>query len=580
MTGSGKSSSLPNAFPISRRRFLLAGAGGLACLADPGRSEGRNSRPGRLLFNCDGSMIHCWGRAALPQNSGPLTRKEFTDLVFAPIGNSGVDTLLFSFGSGNVAEYQSNVLEWPGEADRFRFPESRTWHGGVEVDPKDQYLNPKSLADSGHNPPRIIVDECRRRGMRAFVSLRMNDIHDGQHPRGTLPNPELPTFKRLNPDWLVPDLDWWSALNFEVAPVRELKLRVIEEFFDRWDFDGIELDWLRHTLYFPRGLEREKGKYLTEFMRAVRRSLKQRAAGRGRPIEIAVRVPERVEWCLEGGFEVPTWIREGLVDILILGQGLTECRGLPGFRELMGGRRLPIYPSLYPFGNGYPMYPDEAIRGSAANLWRDGADGLYTFNWFFYGNWRSRLLREISDPDLLRHKDKRYTLVQRFESQRTGLAPRSDSVRFNTMIKAAPLPFTLDRAGAVQTVTVPVADEISSTSNPPGRAELLVGLDGITGDVLEFSLNGRVLDPREMDPVKDLAQVNLRLDIPSGQGVLGFPPRRRLDMDFSGLRLPVPVARLTPGLNQLSLRLKRRRPDADRPVRVRRIELSVGYGAG
>jgi len=580
MTGSGKSSSLPNAFPISRRRFLLAGAGGLACLADPGRSDGRSSRPGRLLFNCDGSMIHCWGRAALPQNSGPLSRKEFTDLVFTPIGNSGVDTLLFSFGSGNVAEYQSNVLEWPGQADRFRFPESRTWHGGVEVDPKDQYLNPKSLADSGHNPPRIIVEECRRRGMRAFVSLRMNDIHDGQHPRGTLPNPELPTFKRLNPDWLVPDLDWWSALNFEVAPVRELKLRVIEEFFDRWDFDGIELDWLRHTLYFPRGLEREKGKYLTEFMRAVRRSLRQKAARRGRPIEIAVRVPERVEWCLEGGFEVPTWIREGLVDFLILGQGLTECRGLPGFRELMGGRRLPIYPSLYPFGNGYPMYPDAAIRGSAANLWRDGADGLYTFNWFFYGKWRSRLLREIGDPDLLRNKDKRYTLVQRFESQRTGLAPRSDSVRFNTMIKAAPLPFTLGRTGAVQTVTLPIADEVSSTFNPPRRAELLVGLDGITGDVLEFSLNGRVLEPQELDPVKDLAQVTSRLDIPSGQGILGFPPRRRLDMDFSGLRLPVPVARLTRGLNRLELRLKRRRPDADRPLRVRRIELSVGYGAG
>ena len=578
MTGSGKSSSLLNAFPINRRRFLLAGAGGLACLAAPGGSDGSNSRPGRLLFNCDGSMVHCWGRAALPQNSGPLSRREFTDLVFTPIEKTGVDTLLFSFGSGNVAEYQSNVLEWPGQADRFRFPESRTWHGGVEVDPKDQYLNPKSLADSGHNPPRIIVEECRRRGMRAFVSLRMNDIHDGQHPRGTLPNPELPTFKRINPDWLVPDLDWWSALNFEVAQVRELKLRVVEEFFDRWDFDGIELDWLRHTFYFPRGLEREKGKYLTEFMRAVRRSLRQKAAERGRPIEIAVRVPERVEWCLEGGFEVPTWIREGLVDSLILGQGLTECRGLSGFRELMGSRRIPIYPSLYPFGNGYPIYPDEVIRGSAANLWRDGADGLYTFNWFFYGNWRSRLLREIAEPDLLRNKDKRYTLVQRFEAHHTGRSPRSDSVRFNTMIKAAPLPFTLDRAGAVQKVTLPIADEVSSTLNPPRRAELLVGLDGIAGDVLEFSLNGRVLEPQELDPVKDLAQVTRHLDIPTGHGILGFPPRRRLDMDFSGLRLPVPVARLTPGLNRLSLRLKRRRPDADRPVRVRRIELSVGNG--
>ena len=572
--------SLPNDFPISRRRFLLAGAGGLACLAAPGRSDAHGDSPGRLLFNCDGSMIHCWGRAAFPQNSGPLSRSEFTDLVFTPIEKSGVDTLLFSFGSGNVAEYQSNVLEWPGEADRFRFPESRTWHGGIEVDPRDQYLNPKNLADSGHNPPQIIVDECRRRGMRAFVSLRMNDIHDGQHPRGALPNPELPTFKRINPDWLVPDLDWWSALNFEVAQVRELKLRVIEEFFDRWDFDGIELDWLRHTFYFPRGLEREKGKYLTEFMRTVRRSLGRRAATRGRPIEIAVRVPERVEWCLEGGFDVPTWIREGLLDSLILGQGLTECRGLSGFRELMGGRRLPIYPSLYPFGNGYAMYPDEAIRGSAANLWRGGADGLYTFNWFFYGKWRSRLLGEIADPALLRDKDKRYTLVQRFEAHRTGRSPRYDSVRFNTMIKAAPLPFTLGRAGASQTVTLPVADEVSSTSNPPRRAELLVGLDGLPGDVLEFTLNGRVLEPEELNAVKDLARVECRLDIPPGQGILGFPPRKRLDMDFNGLRLQVPVARLTRGDNQLRLRLKQRRPGADRPVRVRRIELSIGYGAG
>jgi hypothetical protein len=146
------------------------------------------------------------------------------------------------------------------------------------------------------------------------------------------------------------------------------------------------------------------------------------------------------------------------------------------------------------------------------------------------------------------------------------------------MVKAAQLPFTLGRAGASQTVTLPIADEVSSTTHPSRRAELLVGLDGLSGDVLEFSLNGRVLAPGELDAADDLAPVAGHLDIPPGQGILGFPPRRRLDMDFSGLRLPVPVARLTRGLNQLSLRLKRRRPEADRPVRVRRIELSVGYG--
>ena len=170
----------------------------------------------------------------------------------------------------------------------------KAWHGGIEVDPKDQYLNPKSLADAGHNPPAVIVEECHKRGLGAFVSLRMNDIHDGQHPKGTLPNPELPSFKRINPDWLVDDLDWWTALKFEHPQVRALKLEVVEEFFDRWDFDGIELDWLRHTLYFRRGTERENGKYLTRFLRAVRQSLNRKGAERGRPIEVAVRIPERV----------------------------------------------------------------------------------------------------------------------------------------------------------------------------------------------------------------------------------------------------------------------------------------------
>ena len=109
---------------------------------------------------------------------------------------------------------------------------------------------------------------------------------------------------------------------------------------------------------------------------------------------------------------------------------------------------------------------------------------------------------------------------------------------------------------------------------------LLVGLEGLPGDVLELTLNGRLLEPEELDAVEDLARIECHLVIPPSQGILGFPPRRRLDMDFDGLRLQVPVARLTRGDNQLRLRLKQRRPGADRPVRVSRIELSVGYGSG
>ncbi len=561
---------------IDRRNFMVMSTAGLTGTLHAKTRSGakkEDSPKRRLLFNWDGSMIHCWGRTALG-SQGPLTREQFTSLVFTPIEGTPVDTVLFSFGSGNVAEYQSNVLEWPGEADSFRFPESRRWHGGVEVDPKDQYLNPRSLADNGHNPPALIVEECHKRGLDVFVSLRMNDTHDGQHPRNTWPNPELPTFKRQNPDWLVGDLDWWSALDYSKPRVRALKLRVIEEFFDRWDFDGIELDWLRHTLYFPRGTERENGRYLTDLLRSVRRSLNDRARRRGRPIEIAVRIPETLDWCLEGGFEVPTWVSEDLVDLIILGQGLTELPTLAEFRKLMSGRQLPIYPCLYPYGNGYRMSPDEVVRGSAANLWRDGADGLYTFNWFFYGPWRKHLLNEIADPQLLAQKNKHYTVLHHYE-----VTPREvggDYIRYNTVIKGAVIPFNLAVVDGEKTVPIPVAKDLTSRAKPPQQAELFVSLDySEPGDILEISLNNKRLKPMGIDVVKNLESVESQIIIPPNNGMLGFPAESKVEMTFEALRLDVPVHLLHKGNNQLSLRLKTRRPGTEKPLRITRVELAT-----
>ena len=564
---------------LTRRSFMALGAAALAvprrAMADPAPMRLAAKRR-RVLFNWDGSMIHCWGRAALDSADGPLTREQFVSLVFAPIEDTAVDAVFFSFGSGNVAEYQSDVLEWPGEADGFKFPDSRSWHGGIEVDPKDQYQNPKGLADAGHNPPAVIVQECHRRGMDAFVSLRMNDCHDGQHPRGTLPNPELPTFKRQNPDWLVQDLDWWTALDFSVPKVRALKLKVIEEFFQRWDFDGIELDWLRHTLYFPRGTERENGKYLTDFMREVRGRLDELARRRGRPIEVAVRVPERLAWCLEGGFDVPAWITEDLVDLLILGQGVTDLANLAEFRELMTARNLPIYPSIYAYGNGYRLSPDEVIRATAANLWRDGADGLYTFNWFYHGSWRSWLLREIGEPRLLAGKDKHYTLPHRLEATPGG--PGADHVRYNTMKKDAPVPFRLNVADGTKTVLIPVADDFSSASERPKSAELWIAADYLAaGDVFDLTLNEKRLDPPEIDAASHVKPAGYAIAAPQTGGLLGFPPDKSLDTLFPAVRLNVPLELLVPGRNKLAIRLTERAPGAEHPLRITRVELSTRF---
>ncbi len=520
----------------------------------------------RLLFNWDGSMIHCWGRTVFPDNQQSLTREQFVSLAFGPIEDTAVDAILFSFGSGNVAEYESRVLEWPGQADDFVFPESRTWHGGIEVNSQDQYRNPKGLADAGHNPPAVIVEECHKRNIAAFVSLRMNDTHDGQHSRGTLPNPELPSFKRQNADWLVETLDRWTALDFRQPRVRALKLRVIQEYFDRWDFDGIELDWLRHTLNFPRGEEQNGARHLTDFMRQVREMLDERAAARGRAIEVAVRIPERLAWCLLGGYDIPAWIEEDLCDSLILGQGLTEHPAIEEFRTLMKKRRLPIYPSLYSYGNGYRISPDEVIRGSAANLWQAGADGLYTFNWFHHGPWRRQLLHEIADPQRLAELAKQYTVTHRFD---VGRNVGTDYLRYNTCYREPRVPLDLNVEDGATAVPIFIA-------TIPESAELWVAFNhSMPGDKITFAVNQQQLEPSPVDVQASLQPAGFEVTLPPDSGILGLPFKDTVDQRFQALRLPVLPALLKPGQNTVTAALLSRGPGSSKSLQISRIELSA-----
>ena len=560
---------------ITRRNLLqIAGAAGAATAlplqsADAGTTRSRR----KLLFNWDGSMIHCFGRAALGTDAEHLSVDQFRSLVFSVLDEQAVDTVLFSFGSGNVAEYHSNVLEWPGEADRFAFPESKTWHGGIEVDAADQYRNPKALADAGHNPPELLVRECHQRGMAAFVSLRMNDCHDGQHPPGSLPNPELATFKRQNPDWLIQDLDWWSALDFSHPRVRALKLKTIEEFFDRWDFDGIELDWLRHTLNFPRGTEQENSHHLTNFLRSVRESLNDRAKKRGRPIEIAVRVPEQLAWCRLGGFDVPRWVGEDLVDMLIVGQSLTELPTLSEFHELRTEAQIPVYPALTPYGNGYRLSPDEVIRGSAAQLWADGADGLYLSNWCYYGDWRRHLLKEIAGPETLAERPKRFTLSQRVAVPRgqTG----ADYIRYNVQGQDAPLPVQI-KPNSPWKFTIGHGAGGGLKIGRHQKAELWIALD-FPGeqDVLKMSFNGQEVEvPMDSGRIV-LSDLGQQIDIPDGHGILGFSHRDSVDERFRGIRVSVPAVLLTSGRNEVELVLVERTRGLKHDLRISRVELNL-----
>ncbi len=345
--------------------------------------KGNPAKPYRVIFNCD-------GHAVAKDAKGDLN--QWIENLFGPLENSHVDALFWCDGAGgNTANYESDVLERTGA----RAGKPRT------------YID-KWIAE-GNDPPRVVVREAHQRGLDVFFSFRINDIHDSFMPD------ERPTFKVENPDWMLGEQNYGSvtsfptALNFAVPQVRDLKFKIVEEIFQKYDFDGLEVDFLRSSPYFMPGTEAQNAPLLTGLLQRIREHLNTRGAERGRPIRLAVRVNESLHSCRQDGFDVRAWIEQDLVDMIALGSGVMDIE-VEEFKQLASRHGVYVYPCLYGWPSKYNPIPAELATGLALNYWAQGADGIYLFNWFphpknnseKHGPYMTGLMKHLGDPAALR----------------------------------------------------------------------------------------------------------------------------------------------------------------------------------
>ncbi len=356
----------------------------------------------RVIFNCDGHAVCSDAQGDLDQ---------WIENLFGPLEKSHVEALFWCAGAGgNTANYESDVLEPTGA----RIGQTRPWI--------------QKLLDEGHDPPKIVVREARKRGLDVFYSFRINDIHDSFTPD------ELATFKVEHPEWLIGERKYGDVtsfrtpLNFAVPEVRELKFRVVEELFQKYDFDGLEIDFMRSAPYFLPGEEAKHAHLLTELLRRIRKHLDERGRQRGRPIRLAARVDTSLEACRLDGIAVPEWIDERLIDYVIIGSGVIDIH-VEEFKKLAAPKNVLVYPCLYGWPSKYYPIPAELAAGLALNYWQQGADGLYLFNWFAHtrnnsertGPYMAGLLKQIGDPAILRARQQHLM----FAADR-GLPPRDN----------------------------------------------------------------------------------------------------------------------------------------------------------
>jgi catechol 2,3-dioxygenase-like lactoylglutathione lyase family enzyme len=267
------------------------------------------------------------------------------------------------------------------------------WDPVEGVEPLDIWpQNGKRLLTAGLDPYAVWISRCREKHISPWLSMRMNDVHSVDDPSHFLHS----TFWREHPEyWRVPHgsaAPWVNrALNYTHAAVREHQMSFVRELLERYDADGLELDWMRFGYHLTPGREQGEGTILTEFVRAVRALTKEWSTKRGHPIPLAVRVPAHPDAASGLGMDAVAWARDGLVDLIVPCPFWTSSDfDIPVelWRERLGSLadQVTVAPGLEynarPWPGAAAVANDLACaRGFAASAYSRGADSVYLFNW-------------------------------------------------------------------------------------------------------------------------------------------------------------------------------------------------------
>ena len=346
---------------------------------------------------------------------GPIFNQDSTDFFYVrppdQVSAEAVDAWVDSLAAAGVGTLMSCVCAMiTNYASKAWEP---FWHRYEPQGPDDQPVlrhlpkpsvasmrrmidSTKKLADLGVNFHQRALARCRTRGIGAWASIRMNDVHDC-----TLPDsPLLSTFyldQRARGLLRVPyRLASWQdrALDWGRADVRDHYMTLVRELLSTLDLDGLELDWMRFGYHFQPGHELAGGRLLTEWIHEVRKLCMQTAKRLGHPVRLGARVPSTPETARRLGTDGVAWAREGLIDLLVPTPFWATCEfdmPIATWRRLLDNTRTTLAGGIevryqpWPGGPAQHM-PADLATGAAMAVLKGGADAVYLFNYFADGH--------------------------------------------------------------------------------------------------------------------------------------------------------------------------------------------------
>ncbi|MBN2310223.1 MAG: hypothetical protein JXR94_14710, partial [Candidatus Hydrogenedentes bacterium] len=228
----------------------------------------------------------------------------------------------------------------------------------------------------------VLAERAHEVGVRLFVALMMErsfSVDDAM---------------KAHPEWNIKKgRGRWDYANPEV---HEYQVKKIAWIMANHDIDGFVVDFTRYGHYFNED-EPDKFEHMNAFLRKLRAATDEVNAGKVRKVQLCASFADRSRFIQhwgsgkldEQGLDVPTWIEEGLFDML-MPEGPT---GL-GFVRLAEGTRTAVWPrkaARYDFTNerilSGSLSPKQIERG-VKDLFDGGAPGVFFFNhdtWSTFG---------------------------------------------------------------------------------------------------------------------------------------------------------------------------------------------------
>lgn len=493
---------------LDRRRFLQLGVAGFAAgaMSPLGSARPSGKAPYKALWNDDTTNIPKW-------TPGEVFKDDQLRGAIDSVADKGIDAYMLSPGLGWIPWWKSQV-----------YPDHYQWRlekFGVQPDCFGKYLM------AGGDLVRTLIDHCKKRNLASFVSYRLNDNHY-QEKRNSL---WVSRFYEEHPEYLLNPGHYEKTgyskergQNWAIAAVRGYKLALIRELCENYDFDGLELDFLRDDTLFRQNetTEDQRVGWITEFVGAVRTAL-DNGPNKNRRRHLCVRIPCEIAKHGRSGIRVEALAKAG-VDMFNLSNWYHTAQrtDLAQVRRLVPEAAVYLemhYVTANKMASGYnanafPKTSNEQFYTTAHLAYARGADGVSFFN--------------------MQYNKRSYQVLPRM-TQRAWLAEQPQYYFLGNVPYYRQVPVTLEPR---KTHTL-VMDMAPPRSFPKTKIRLRVHADIPFAEAeLDVALNGRRLEPS--------ADVGAFFSNPY-DGMISEPSGRRA---FQAADAP-----LLDGLNEISLRL-------------------------